>query len=429
MAKRDQRPKRFPLTKSELQCLNRFGCSYRSRNGSFFIDWRGKSVDAASKARILATLTYLDSEAGPLVCLVLEISPTRPVPQYFYFPFDLSKPNHRDCLAKLVETGELSLLFVTETKTLKREHRFSPAVLSRAKHLYSRASERFEEHKAAGYDFQLALVHLERWLRVPDCFSYLLSDEDFAEIQSRVTDAAALIPNEQRERVHNIIARARKQFEPFYLKNEDQLIENLHLLRRGLVFIFDMRRMSANGQSEILDFVADGIASTLTQAEIENLDRWVRALSLLPAISSTFRSESGVTALRSVMLPLLPKEIVGIVELVAARGGISPGSLKNLAELFGMTVESKPGRPQKDYSREYEHKISGATWTEVARRAVAERADLRKEFQGIDYESLDYVHRDQIWNRVRQGVRSWARHAGKPLPSDVEAPPLGEENP
>jgi len=79
-------------------------------------------------------------------------------------------------------------------------------------------------------------------------------------------------------------------------------------------------------------------------------------------------------------------------------------------------LTSQPGRPTKDYSREYELKESGLSWTQVTRQSLLENADIREEFGGRTFDSLSLAHQQTLSNRIREGVRSYAERTGKPFP-------------
>jgi hypothetical protein len=79
-------------------------------------------------------------------------------------------------------------------------------------------------------------------------------------------------------------------------------------------------------------------------------------------------------------------------------------------------LTAQPGRPTRDYSREYEWKASGMSWTDVATKHLQENAATRAEFGGRDFGSLTFEEKENLRNRIREGVRSYAERAGKPFP-------------
>ncbi|MGB0009333.1 MAG: hypothetical protein WBP97_19715, partial [Candidatus Sulfotelmatobacter sp.] len=66
-------------------------------------------------------------------------------------------------------------------------------------------------------------------------------------------------------------------------------------------------------------------------------------------------------------------------------------------------------------SREYEWK-KVMSWTQVTRRSLDENEDIRDEFRARTYDSLTFEQRQNLMNRIREGVRSYAERMGKPFP-------------
>jgi len=200
--------------------------------------------------------------------------------------------------------------------------------------------------------------------------------------------------------------------------NRDVWLKRVASLQLGLTLIQDLNDIFPNMDLGAPELLAGAVAVSFSDQEIEILDRWCRVLVAIPAMTTKVRTDPRVGSLLSALL-YVPKEIVDIVELVVERRGVSQNSLKRFAELLRVPI-LPPGRPIKDYSKEFELRISGSTWSDIARYAVANRSDFRAELDGKDYDTLDPVTQKQIWNRVRQGVHAYADRIGKPLSSDAE---------
>jgi len=56
------------------------------------------------------------------------------------------------------------------------------------------------------------------------------------------------------------------------------------------------------------------------------------------------------------------------------------------------------------------------SWAQVTRRSLAENDDIRDEFQGRSYDTLGFEQQQSLMNRIREGVRSYAKRTGKPFP-------------
>lgn len=422
MAKIRTAAKHFQLTDADKENFGRFGCTLKAKSGVFLIDWRGRSLEAASKSAIFARLGFIQTNSvGSIVLLAIEISPVRPLPYYCYLPFDSGNEVHQSFLAHLAKDGEIRLCFCDGRRSLERTHNLGPYLTSQAAGLYARARESFESSENNIYNFASALEELERWVPVPELLSHYLSEQNLPEFQARIRHAAQTIPNQRTERVQRILRKAIEVLKPEYERGKAAPFRQAELIRRGITLIGDLHRLSVDGLLDPTRFLVEGIATTFSDDEIENLERWVRAIASLPTILSELQAKPEVvSSLRLQVLPMLPAGIADIFELVAVKGGISPKSLETLAGLMGLRVEGSPGRPTKDYSREYELKLK-LSWAEVARVAVVERSDLRKEFGGLDYDSLDPVKRQQVSNRIRQGVYTYAERSGKPMPSEIES--------
>jgi hypothetical protein len=138
----------------------------------------------------------------------------------------------------------------------------------------------------------------------------------------------------------------------------------------------------------------------------------VVSLSKLP-----FTEQSSTQTESTPTIPQAPKGLATLVQSMSS--GISQDGAIRFLELIGLEIGGKAGRHRKDYSREYDLKMSGS-WTQVARQALAEREELQTEFGSRDYDSLDFRQQHLLRNRIRQGVRKYAKLSNKPLPSEAE---------
>src|SRR5271157_6475817 len=111
-------PKPVRMTSSDKLNLERFGCTFR--NGAFCIDWKGKHGSQVANAGIFSCLGRVDTNSGPIVLLAFEISIVRPLPTYYYFPFNLNNPVHRRYLSRLTKQGEIEFRFLTKRKIYTR---------------------------------------------------------------------------------------------------------------------------------------------------------------------------------------------------------------------------------------------------------------------------------------------------------------------
>ena len=108
------------------------------------------------------------------------------------------------------------------------------------------------------------------------------------------------------------------------------------------------------------------------------------------------------------------KELVSL-RIPELRTDSRADTVSKFLQLIGLEIGGRPGRPTKDYSREYELKVT-KSWAQVAAQALLENAELREEFGGRTYESLPFEEQENLKNRIREGVRSYAERMGKPFP-------------
>jgi hypothetical protein len=427
MVKKGSKDKPIKFTELELSDFERFGCTFRERSGILFIDWAGKSLGLASHAEIFAAVGSIESKAGPLVVVALEISPIRPLPLYCYFPFDVTRDVHRKFLSALTQTGKINLCFIAGRKTIERKHQLGPFLRNRAAERYAASLQALEEFGRSEYQFERALLLMERWVRIPQFLEHLLSQQDVDEIRADIGEAVRRVPAERRDLAHRIVKKAVGTFNSEYERNKNTLLQTGQIARLGFLFIADSDRLSTENPSlGATELVADGMAATFSQGDIENVDAWLKVFVSLSALIDLFRSDSvpSPTSMLSPFLPMLPKGVGDALELIEAKKGVSQGSLKKFAELLGVPVQGKPGRPPKDYSREYELRTSAKSWPDVARVALSERPELRAEFNETDYDHLAPVQQELLWNRIRQGVTAHAKKIGKPLAIDGDEPDM-----
>jgi hypothetical protein len=256
-------------------------------------------------------------------------------------------------------------------------------------------------------------------VRIPEFVEHLISENDFSEILKHVKREVQLVPTERRAFARRIVQEASESFQPYFEKNKKFLLQNWQHIRRGLLCVADLHRLLAgNAEQSFTDFFSDAVAASFSVEDLEKLSGWVNLGVLLSKLP--FFTTSAPEPQDSITVPQLPAGLEDIFRPPAAGRGIPVDSLRKFAELIGLEIGSRPGRPTKDYSREYELKMASLSWTEVTRQALTDRPELQAEFQGRDYDSLDRSDQERLVNRIRQGVTGYAKRTGKPLPSEAE---------
>jgi len=409
--------KQFPFTEAEKRDFDRFGCAFKVDAGVFHIDWRERTRDEALKAAIFACLGRVNTKEGPLALLAFDISLVRPLPRYSYFPFDLANSKHKAYLTKLTTTGEIKLYFVSRRQMTERVHRLSEPLRMRASAIYEQCLGDLQTYGADKYEFGRALELTERWLRIPELLERRLSEDDITEIADVAKNAARSISEENIDLAQLVVREAENSFGTYYQKNPRAVEVRLLTIVEGITYMRDLQRTFGGHREGLEEFLTNALASSLSRVELENVREVMKLAGLVMERASDSLAETEIGKLDGLLQ--VPRGIIDLVRLAVVAKRISPNALVTLAERLGITVEGKRGRPTKDYSRECELRMSGKTYTEIARQAVAERQELRDEFGGRDYDSLDRAEKLLVWRRIHQGVITHAERAGISLPSDA----------
>jgi hypothetical protein len=412
------RERTVAITSREKLNLKRFGCSLRERTGVFLIDWNGKRAAAALSADIFARLACVGTATGPIVLLALEISVVRPLPRYCYFPFDLNNKNHRESLLRLTSTGEVRLSLLNGKQLYKRTHQLGPYLQTRASEIYAESLQAFESFDPTVYDFNRGLQLLERYYRVPELLNRVLLSDTLRDISERIQAAIKDVPNENRELAKDIVRAATEAFSPYYQSHGKAFLDTLRALHFGATCTIDIHR-EFTGDSDGLTKFLSGLLATLSAQELNSLAELlgvVVASTKLP-FKELAQPKSQPTAELTHAIPELPVGLKSLVERMGA-SGISKETPGKFFRLIGLEVGGKPGRPTKDYSQEYELKKK-LSWTKVARQSLRENADIREEFGGRTFDSLGFEEQENLKNRIREGVRSYAERTGKSFPIEA----------
>jgi len=388
------------------------------------IDWRGKNAEQASTAKIFARLAGIKTGDGPIVLLACEISLVRPLPQYCYVPFDLKNRAHRNFLDVLTKTGEIKLGFVSGRRLIRRTHRLNSALLSRSAEIYAEMLQELKTYGIDKYEFERALQLFERWVRIPELVERLLTEDDLPELSSRINDAVQAMPREDRDFAKRIAGEGADAFGPYLERGSKASSDFPQMIRRGLIYSDDLRLLGEDAL-RLKEILGDALAASFSRSELEALDEWRKFIfsifSMFPG--SGLQSEPAAATI----VPSPPAGLIDVLEGIIPHRRISLTSLKKLATLLGLEVKGMPGRPSEDYSREYELRVSGLSWSQLARQMIVESPELHAECAGLDYDSLERGRQEVIVNRIRQGVTAYAKRVGKPLPAQSDtseaAPP------
>lgn len=401
------------MTKQEALALARFGCTLRQ--DILCIDLPGVSREKALAANILIRSIYEDCPGGPLFCLGFEISPTPALPRYCYLPCNPKDRVHKNYLASLAQTGLLRLCFLIEGDTVRRDY---PLTASQRRRMMEFSSEALRTSKARkGYSFTNTVEYFGQAFRIPQFFERGVSDTELAEVLEKVKAKAEAVSPEKRALAHQItrgIAAVLKNRMGPHIRKHMESVKNM---RRGTLLLFDMEREFRDDFDRCVDYVADTVALSMEEEPLRRSTDWPSKLDSLFKVFEQL-SSAPETEQDKIRTNLIAAGSQALSTLAGGRG-LSLAILQNLLLQFRPLLSGTPGRPTKDYSKEYEWKASGLSWTKVARQSLMENPEIREEFGGRDLDSLTFEQKELLRNRIRAGVTSYAERIGKPLPIKV----------
>ena len=398
------------MTKQERLNLERFGCALR--RGVLYIEMPVVSQEKALGAGIVFRNIYEEYPSGPLLCLGLEISPTPVLPHYCYFPFNPKEQIHVQYLSSLTTMGRLELRLVTQAGTVPRDYRLRTSQQKRMEEYWTRILRVSREQK--GYSFADAVLSFEKSFRIPQAFERAVSENELFELLDKLKAQAETISPEKRALARQITRGVAQVLKERMGRDIREHMERVKTTRRGTLLLFDFEREFRDDYERCADCVADALA--LSQDE-EVLRRWLDWPSKVESAFKLFQqlstdSEAEQQKIREDMFAAVNQTL----SIIRSGRELSFAALQNLLVPFRPLLSSAPGRPTKDYSREYGWKAAGRSWTEVARQSLQENSELREEFSGRDFESLSFEQQENLKNRIREGVRSYAERIGKPFP-------------
>jgi hypothetical protein len=406
------------LTKQDKADLLRFGCTLQSGKGLLCIRWTDLGREQALAATILVRGIYKKCTAGPCLCLALEISPTSALAHYCYFPINLKNRAQRKYLCLLAQTGQLHLAFAAGGKIISRDHQLT---LAQCKQLAILSSEALAAiQSCARYRFPDVVNEFEKTTRIPQFFERVVSDKEIAESLESLRVMAKQIPSERQVLAHHIVHGLADVLKNRYGDELRKLMVELQDGRKPILILFDFHREFGSDYERFVDFLTDCVAVNAKEESLRKASDWP---SKLDSILKSFEQASTSPEEKKKINAQFTAAVSRALDLVSSGRGLSLSVLQNLVLPFRALLPGQPGRPTKDYSREYEWKASGMSWTEVARQHIQQNAEVRAEFGGRDFDLLTFEEKENLRNRIREGVRSHAERAGKSFPLPESSTP------
>jgi hypothetical protein len=397
-------PTRTLQTDKRMQA--RYGCVVRPPDSSFLIEWPDALLGSLSTTKAVIRPIYSTSETGSVLCLALEISPIRFLPRYCYYPFDVSRKPHRTALDSILASGRITCIFCANRSTQKREFQIASSQLDRIKGLREIALADTTKLKAGSLDFDKSVATLEITERLPQYFIYVFPDHSLSEKRAEIARNAKAISQETRalsaELIQGIFTRFRSE------SDITSALEGLDDFITVLIAVADLKREFQGDADELIQCVSDLVASTTDAATLSELGKFPLLLDLTIGMGKKLRAGLEHDAGASIV-PRVADAMSKLRRSLGNNSGPSIGEIVGAAQSLG--IKSRLGRPREDYSRAYELKQSGLSWSEVARQLLTTDPRIKEEFRDKTYDQLDYRDQVSLRNRIRNGVRAYLQRS------------------
>lgn len=407
----------MPITESDKLTLQRFGCTLHTSQDLLHVSWADLSGEQALAATVLVRSTHRKCLSGPALCLALEISPTRALPRYCYFLFDLQDAAQMGYLDRLSARNRLPINFLCRDFELVRNHELTSSESGELKRSCANAQVGLSTTDVP-YSVTTITEQFEASVRIPQLFERAISEAEFAKALPLLMKDLEKISSEKRALARELVCGVANALRPRWGEQLKKGIGDLPHVRLSLALLLDLQRIFGDDYEGFLDFFAGAVAHGTEEEVLAELKKW------LPNLESIFKlvelANSAPQAKRGMALRNLGEAVLNVLRLLRRGRELSLSMLKTLLLPLKPLLLSQPGRPTKDYSREYELKESGLSWSQVTRQSLLENADIREEFGGRNFDSLTGEQRQAVGSRIREGVRSYAERMGKPFP--IERP-------
>ncbi len=398
------------LTKDDLLNCSRFGCAFLPKENLICVPWQ-QDAQSARSAEVQLQILFNQYPNAPLLSLAFQISRSKVLPYYCYVPFNIRNEAHAKYLSEILKIGKIEISLLTKPRPVLRTHDIPASGLALMANLLETAVNHSNSTPEGLYDFERAVAEFEQKVHLPDFFQCVVTGSELRQMIDFFKRDAEKATPVQKEQAANIARQVLAVFSPNHEGLVRDFTKQIPSIRRSLLFISDLHEYFRNNFEGFSQFVIDAIASHAPQEENLHLEAQLPILELLLNLLEHLRKSDASdqqAAARDVELRDLASRITN--------EGLSLEKMKILASLFGFQG-GLPGRPHKDYSAEYDLRLQGRKWREVAEHAYINDADLRQEFGVTEYRQLTKHQKTVLIHRVREGIRAFAKREGKPFPS------------
>lgn len=213
----------MPLTAENQRSLQRFGCALETNESLILVNWGDLAREQALAASVFVRTAHRSCPSGPALCLALEISPTRILPRYSYFSFDLLNPSQMDYLASISAMGRISINFLGRDFEQLRNHELTASESEELRKSCESAKQALSTLNAP-YGVVKITDELESSLRIPQLFERAISEIDFAKALPEITEKSEKIPPEKRALARKLVRDFADQLRSRY---EEQMKKGL----------------------------------------------------------------------------------------------------------------------------------------------------------------------------------------------------------
>src|SRR5215469_2843010 len=155
------------LTKNdELNC-SRFGCTVRPKANLICIPWQHGSASARS-SEMQVQILLNEYPSAPVLSLAFQISRTKVLPYYCYFPFNIRDEVHAKYLAEILKAGKIDVSLLTTHRPILRTHEISANGRAAMENLLEKSLAHSNSISEGAYDFGPAVAEFERKVRRRD---------------------------------------------------------------------------------------------------------------------------------------------------------------------------------------------------------------------------------------------------------------------
>lgn len=409
------------LTKATMLALVRFGCAFVVKENLICVSWEKQRREQIAPAKVVTRLFCPQTASGPLLCLGFEISTTRILANYCWYPFNPADGRHRKYLSSIFAKGTVRLSFLANPRPIARTVELSPRQRLRMADLYRKTLNEFKAFPVNTYDFTRAVAEVEKSWRLVDLFQYVVTEEEMSRIIVSSAEGAGRVSPEHRSETKTIANELLEVFRPQYDNFIREYIDQIPALRRNFLFMLDLHREFEGDYEKFARFVANVIAAHTPKEESRGLQTATLFFKSIFKLISDMK-ESSSNPNESVDTKI-QDDFRDLMTRIAGGQGVSIKSLLNLLSAIGFPLGGKPGRTPKDYSNEYALKAAGKTWAELSAGILEKDPETAEEFGGRKFKALTFEEKALLKNRVREGVRSYASRMNKPFPPKIESEP------